>query len=612
MTAASQPTTEVMPALGLLATRCGSWAPSVSLLTTPPPGDVVLVDARHTLAEARSLCRLLHATGVAVPLLAVLTEGGLVALSRRLGRRRRAARHRRARPRSRPGCGWRSAGGPRRTRRAEGGVIRAGDLTIDETTYTAKLRGRPLDLTYKEFELLKFLAQHPGRVFTRDQLLQEVWGYDYFGGTRTVDVHVRRLRAKLGAEHESMIGTVRKVGYKFVQQPPADATAAAARPADRRASVDAELVLTRVRAARPGRDARTRPTVVGARWPPRRGGRRRPPRSPSTVLTRPGTADAGRHPLATARRHALVGYAHLDDRRRRARRAPRRTAGGASAAALLDRGSSRPGPARVWAHGDQPAAPRCAAARGCDRARACSGRLRRPLADVIPDRARLPDGVTLRPFVPGPDEDAWLAVNARAFAAPPRAGPLDRPRTCGCARPSRGSTRPASCSPAATTARCSASTGPRCTRRRRRPPIGEVYVLGVDPAAQGAAARAGADRRRPAHLRDRGLAEVMLYVDEDNAGRGRLYERLGFTDGTPTCSSAVPDRRPARSPGRQPAATSRSARGANLFRLSSPALVRSATFRPYRRLRRRRHAGGTCPGRLPAGRDTGDPRRDAR
>ncbi|HEY6794164.1 MAG TPA: response regulator transcription factor [Kineosporiaceae bacterium] len=94
--------------------------------------------------------------------------------------------------------------------------IRAGDVVVDEVTYSAKVRGRTLDLTYKEFELLKFLAQHPGRVFTRAQLLQEVWGYDYFGGTRTVDVHVRRLRAKLGVEHEALIGTVRNVGYRFV------------------------------------------------------------------------------------------------------------------------------------------------------------------------------------------------------------------------------------------------------------------------------------------------------------------------------------------------------------------------------------------------------------
>jgi DNA-binding response OmpR family regulator len=94
--------------------------------------------------------------------------------------------------------------------------IRNGDLVIDEATYTARLRSRVLDLTFKEFELLKYLAQHPGRVFTRAQLLQEVWGYDYFGGTRTVDVHVRRLRAKLGTDNEQLIGTVRNVGYRFV------------------------------------------------------------------------------------------------------------------------------------------------------------------------------------------------------------------------------------------------------------------------------------------------------------------------------------------------------------------------------------------------------------
>ncbi|HZB67819.1 MAG TPA: response regulator transcription factor, partial [Ornithinibacter sp.] len=101
---------------------------------------------------------------------------------------------------------------------ADPGVVRAGELTIDEATYSVRLRGRILDLTYKEFELLKHLAQHPGRVFTRSQLLQEVWGYDYFGGTRTVDVHVRRLRAKLGTDYEVLIGTVRNVGYRFVPE----------------------------------------------------------------------------------------------------------------------------------------------------------------------------------------------------------------------------------------------------------------------------------------------------------------------------------------------------------------------------------------------------------
>jgi DNA-binding response OmpR family regulator len=112
-------------------------------------------------------------------------------------------------------------------------LISASGLVVDDSTYTAKLEGRTLDLTFKEFELLKFLAQHPGRVFTRQQLLQEVWGYDYFGGTRTVDVHVRRLRAKLGSEHETLIGTVRNVGYRFVATKVEDEPAApAAVPSD--------------------------------------------------------------------------------------------------------------------------------------------------------------------------------------------------------------------------------------------------------------------------------------------------------------------------------------------------------------------------------------------
>jgi DNA-binding response OmpR family regulator len=93
-------------------------------------------------------------------------------------------------------------------------MISNSGVTIDEVSYQAKVNGRGLDLTFKEFELLRFLAGHPQRVFTREQLLSEVWGYDYFGGTRTVDVHVRRLRAKLG-DMESLIGTVRNVGYRF-------------------------------------------------------------------------------------------------------------------------------------------------------------------------------------------------------------------------------------------------------------------------------------------------------------------------------------------------------------------------------------------------------------
>ena len=99
------------------------------------------------------------------------------------------------------------------------GVLKAGDLTVNPDNFQVYVRGRPLDLTYKEFELLRFLAQRPGRVCDRDLLLREVWGYDYFGGTRTVDVHVRRLRAKLGPEHEALIETIRNVGYRLVPRP---------------------------------------------------------------------------------------------------------------------------------------------------------------------------------------------------------------------------------------------------------------------------------------------------------------------------------------------------------------------------------------------------------
>ena len=104
----------------------------------------------------------------------------------------------------------------RRTGRSDQeAVIKVGDLTVNPDNYQVYVHGRPLDLTYKEFELLKFLAQRPGRVCDRDLLLREVWGYDYYGGTRTVDVHIRRLRAKLGAEHEALIETIRNVGYRL-------------------------------------------------------------------------------------------------------------------------------------------------------------------------------------------------------------------------------------------------------------------------------------------------------------------------------------------------------------------------------------------------------------
>jgi DNA-binding response OmpR family regulator len=215
LTNALEPSDEVLPALGLLLHSVRVAPAEASALIDAPPADAVLVDARRDLVQAKSLSRLLRTTGLDCPLLAIVTEGGLAALSPEWGLDDvllQGAGPAEVEARLRLAIGRVSAGEPDDVP----GEIRNGDLSIDEATYTARLRGRVLDLTFKEFELLKYLAQHPGRVFTRAQLLQEVWGYDYFGGTRTVDVHVRRLRAKLGAEYESLIGTVRNVGYRFV------------------------------------------------------------------------------------------------------------------------------------------------------------------------------------------------------------------------------------------------------------------------------------------------------------------------------------------------------------------------------------------------------------
>ena len=106
-----------------------------------------------------------------------------------------------------------------RAGRVRGGaeVAAYSGLEINTETYQAAVDGRPLDLTYMEYELLKFFVTNPGKVFTREQLLSRVWGYEYYGGARTVDVHVRRLRAKLGEEHANLIQTVRSVGYRFGQ-----------------------------------------------------------------------------------------------------------------------------------------------------------------------------------------------------------------------------------------------------------------------------------------------------------------------------------------------------------------------------------------------------------
>jgi DNA-binding response OmpR family regulator len=217
LTSSLQPSTDVLPGLGLLGHQVKILPAEGSALLEAPDSDLLLVDGRQELAQARDLCRLIRTTGTDIPVLLIATEGGLAVVSHdwgmddvvlhTCGPAELEARIKLAIGRN---SAARDASDP------EAHVIRSGEVVVDEATYTAKIGGRPLDLTFKEFELLKFLAQHPGRVFSRQQLLQEVWGYDYFGGTRTVDVHVRRLRAKLGPENETLIGTVRNVGYRFV------------------------------------------------------------------------------------------------------------------------------------------------------------------------------------------------------------------------------------------------------------------------------------------------------------------------------------------------------------------------------------------------------------
>ncbi len=200
-----------LAALGLLSHRVMTLPASASQLIAAPDADVTIVDARSDLAAARSLCRILDSTGHASPVLLVTTEGGLAAVSSEWGVDDivlSGAGPAEIDARVRLAIGRAVVGSSSST------TVDTSGITIDESSYSAKVRGRPLDLTFKEFQLLHFLASHPSRVFTREQLLSEVWGYDYFGGTRTVDVHVRRLRAKLG-DHDHLIGTVRNVGYRF-------------------------------------------------------------------------------------------------------------------------------------------------------------------------------------------------------------------------------------------------------------------------------------------------------------------------------------------------------------------------------------------------------------
>jgi DNA-binding response OmpR family regulator len=206
----------VLPALELLHHQVRTLPAEATALLDAPECDALLVDGRRDLTSVRSLCRLIQHTGIEVPLIVVVTEGGLAAVSADWGADDVVlctAGPAEVEARLRLVCGKLALA---MKAAADQTVVGGGGLAVDESSYAARVGDRDLELTFKEFELVKFLAQHPGRVFTRQQLVDEVWGLDYFGGTRTVDVHVRRLRAKLGPEHERLIGTVRNVGYRFV------------------------------------------------------------------------------------------------------------------------------------------------------------------------------------------------------------------------------------------------------------------------------------------------------------------------------------------------------------------------------------------------------------
>src|SRR5690625_491914 len=249
---------ESLQYLGHRIDRCGAEQLSALDRESLTP-DVVIVDACLDLSLAPRIAEALSAAGITAAIVVVLGEGGLATASAKWGvadfllttagpaeveARLRVARDRHLSAQSggtgtggRLGAGFStqpwgvpgtarglSGSGAAGVRGGDGGpwnaegepmIVVTGTLRIDETAFTADLGGRSLDLTYREFALLKFFAMHPERVFTRDEILLAVWGDDYVGGTRTVDVHVRRLRAKLGKDLENAIHTVRNVGYRF-------------------------------------------------------------------------------------------------------------------------------------------------------------------------------------------------------------------------------------------------------------------------------------------------------------------------------------------------------------------------------------------------------------
>lgn len=205
----SSSSSSVIPALGLLPHQLTVAPLAPQSLASHPDAELVLIDGVTDLVAAKSLSTVLTSAQPPIPVLIVVSDTSLSVMDGSWGVTDFVL----------PSATLAEVDA--RIRLAiqnSSGVVPTGlshsGVSVDESSYQATASGRPLDLTFKEFELLRYLVANPGRVFTREQLLSDVWGYDYFGGTRTVDVHVRRLRFKLG-DRESVIGTVRNVGYRF-------------------------------------------------------------------------------------------------------------------------------------------------------------------------------------------------------------------------------------------------------------------------------------------------------------------------------------------------------------------------------------------------------------
>ncbi|MFT0847332.1 response regulator transcription factor [Actinomycetaceae bacterium L2_0104] len=205
----------VLPGLALLTLDVETAPLTTSALAMNLDATAIILDGRRDLVSARSLCRAATGAMEAPPILLVLEEGGFAVVAVSWGASDTilySAPPAEIQARLRLICDRAQA---ESTTEELETTVSVGNLVIDTNAYTVQLGADQLNLTYKEFELLHYLASHPGKVISRDALLQDVWGYDYFGGSRTVDVHIRRLRAKLGPSHESLITTVRNVGYRF-------------------------------------------------------------------------------------------------------------------------------------------------------------------------------------------------------------------------------------------------------------------------------------------------------------------------------------------------------------------------------------------------------------